>query len=166
MTTIKRHVKIDASSDKVWAALADFGNIAIWNPAVRNSHLTSSETEGVGMSRECQLVPTGTVQELVTGWTEGKSLTVEIVDFKNVPAMRTAIAEFTLEPRGEQTDAFMTMNYEVGLGILGDGMNSMMMKRQFQKALTGLLAGLKHHVETGESVDRRSDIPMEAVLVS
>lgn len=107
MTTISRHVTVDANSDRVWAALADFGNIAVFNPSVKRSHLTSTTTEGAGISRECQLAPAGTVQETVTAWTEGESMTVEITEFKNVPAMRSGVADIRIEPKGAQTDVSM-----------------------------------------------------------
>jgi hypothetical protein len=37
------------------------------------------------------------------------------------------------------------------------------MRRQFEKAVTGVLAGLKHHVETGQDVDRKTALPLTAV---
>ncbi|MGI9597218.1 MAG: SRPBCC family protein [Acidimicrobiales bacterium] len=166
MTTLTRNVTIDGPVEKVWPALADFGGISTWNPNVKLSHLTSTEQAGEGITRECQLVPIGTVQERVTEWVEGRMLTVEIFEFKNVPAMRSAVAVFDLEPNGSQTNATMQLTYEVGLGAVGAGMNSMMMKRQFAKAVTGLLAGLKHYVETGNPVDRRSKIPTAAVTAA
>ncbi len=163
MTTITRQVTIDASVEQVWPALADFGAVATWNPNVKASRLTSEEGSGIGITRECSLVPIGTIQERVTEWTEGRMMSIEIFDFKNVPAMRRAVAVIGLEPRNGKTLATVEMNYEVGLGALGAGMNSVMMKRQFTKSLTGLLAGLKHHIETGDSVDRRSNLPTAAV---
>lgn len=166
MTTITRHVTIDAPTEQVWSAIADFGAVAVWNPNVKASHLTSSETAGEGISRECQLLPVGTVQERVTEWIEGELMSIEIYEFKNVPAMRSANALLSLEPRGDRTMVQVQMTYEVGLGPVGAGMNSVMMKRQFTKAVTGLLAGLKHHVETGDHVDRGSKLPTAAVVAA
>lgn len=166
MTSINREVTVDAPVERVWAALADFGNIATWNPNVKKSVLTSNQAQGEGITRECQLVPMGTVQEEVTGWVEGESMTINISEFKNVPAMRAGGAEFHIRARGDQTDVHLELSYEVGLGAVGAGMNSMMLKRQFAKAATGLLAGLKHHVETGDSVERSTKIPTKAVLAA
>lgn len=166
MTTISRQVTINAPSDQVWPALADFGGVSAWNPNVKASSLTSVEQAGAGITRECQLLPVGTVQERVTEWTDGQMMSIEIVEFKNVPAMRSTVAVIRLEPIGTTTTVHVDMTYEVGLGVLGAGMNSMVMKRQFTKAVTGLLAGLKHHVETGDLVDRMSTLPTGAVIAA
>lgn len=166
MTTISRQVTIDAPSEQVWPALADFGGISAWNPNVKTSSLTSVEQTGAGITRECQLVPMGTVQERVSEWVEGEMMSVEILEFKNVPAMRSTVAVFRLEPEGPRTTVRLDMTYEVGLGALGAGMNSMVMKRQFTKAATSMMAGLKLHVETGAAVDRTATLPTDAVIAA
>ncbi len=163
MSTIQRSVTIDAKPHEVWPALADFGGIVTWNPGVKASKLTSTETEGTGISRECKLAPMGTVQERVIEWVEDQLLSVEIIEFKNVPAMRSAVATFELEPSGEQTKVTLRMDYSVGLGPLGAGMNTMMLKRQFGITCSQMLAGLKVHVETGEPVDKNTKLPVKAV---
>ncbi len=163
MTTIERHVIIEAPAGQVWPALADFGGISAWNPNVRTSRLLSAKEQGPGTTRECQLTPLGTVKEQVSEWIEGRMLTIEIVEFKNVPAMRSAVAVIELVPLEAQTEVRMRMDYEVGLGPVGAGMNSVMMKRQFGRAVTTLLAGLKHHVETGQLIGGNRDVPKPAV---
>ena len=163
MTTIERCVTIDASPEQVWPALADIGGISVWNPNVKASRLTSTQDGGTGTSRECQLTPMGTVQELVVEWNEGRMISIEIYEFKNVPAMRAALATFELEPSGDGTRVKMSMNYEVGLGAMGAGMNALMLKRQFASATTKLMAGLKLHVETGKPVDKGAKLPVKAV---
>lgn len=163
VTTINRSVNINATAEEVWPALADFGGIAAWNPNVKASKLTSNQQLGEGVTRECQLIPLGTVQERVTEWTEGRMMTIDIYEFRNVPAMRSSTAVIELVPDGSSTTVNMSLSYEVGLGPLGAGMNAMGMRRQFEKAVSGVLAGLKHHVETGQTVDRKTAIPMDAV---
>lgn len=163
MTTIQRTVTIDATPEEVWPALADFGGIVTWNPGVKASKLTSAETEGLGISRECQLAPMGKVQERVTEWVENRRLSVEIYEFKNVPGMRSAVATFELEPVGDSTKVTLRMDYSVGLGPLGAGMNTMMLKRQFGTTANQMLAGLKVHVETGEPVGKKTKLPVAAV---
>jgi len=163
MTTIKRSVTIDAADDKVWAALADFGAISTWNPGVKTSALTSTAQTGIGITRQCQLAPTGTVDEVVTDWEEGRRLTVEITEFKGVPGMRSATAYFELAPGGAATEVKLRMDYAVGLGAIGAGMNAMVMRRQFGSAASRLLAGLKLHVESGLPVGRKDKLPLDAV---
>lgn len=166
MTTIKRSIIIDAPASDVWPAIADFGGIATWNPNVKTSKLTSTQTEGTDITRECQLAPMGTVQERVTEWIEGRLMSVEIFEFKNVPAMRSANATFELVPMGSQTKVNLQMDYQVGFGPVGAGMNAIMMKRQFQSAATKMVAGLKLHIETGAPVAKGAQLPTSAVSVA
>ncbi len=163
MTTITRSVSIDAPSDEVWATLADFGNISVFNPSVKSSQLTSDHSGGLGATRECVLAPMGVVQERITDWEEGRSMSVEIYDRKMIPGLKSGVARIELAPRGEQTTVSVTMDYSVGLGPVGASMNAMGMRRMFGKALAGLVAGLKHHVETGETVTADTKIPVKAV---
>ncbi len=163
MTTLNLSIKIDAPTEKVWEALADFGGVAAWNPSVKQSRLTSSAVEGAGVSRECVLAPMGTVQERVTEWTDGRLMGIEIYDHKNLPGLRSAVATIKLEPQGPTTVVQCQMDYAVGLGVIGAGMNAMGMRRLFTKSLGGLLAGLKHHVETGERVDSKTRLDLDAV---
>ncbi len=55
MSTIIREVQIEAPQDKVWRALADFGNIAWFNPGVPQSYVTSEQREGIGATRQVNL---------------------------------------------------------------------------------------------------------------
>ena len=47
--------RIAAPVEMVWAALADIGSIADWNPGVVASHTTSDQAEGLGATRYCDL---------------------------------------------------------------------------------------------------------------
>lgn len=163
MTTVTKTVTIDAPTPQVWEAVANIGSIATWNPNVKRSQLTSDQPGGLGATRECQLAPLGTVQERVTSWDEGRSLGIEIYERKNIPGLRQGDATIEIVPTGDSSHVTIELNYEVGLGALGAGMNAVGMKRRFTKAVTGMLAGLKHHVETGESVDGKTKIPVAAV---
>ena len=163
MTTLNLSITIDASTEKVWKVLADFGGVATWNPSVKQSRLTSSSIEGAGVSRECVLAPMGTVQERVTEWTDGRLMVIEVYDHKNLPGLRSAVATIELESQGPTTLVHCRMDYAVGLGVVGAGMNAMGMRRVFTKSLGGLLAGLKHHVETGERVDGKTRLDLGAV---
>ena len=166
MTNIRQTVRIDAPAAQVWETLADFGKVATFSPTVKSSSLTSDQPGGLGATRECVLAPMGTIQERVTAWDEGRMLGIEIYDRKNVPGLRQADAIIEVEALGDKSKVTMNLDYEVGLGPIGAGMNAIALKRRFVKATAGLLAGLKHHVETGEAVDGKTDLPFEAVVLA
>ncbi len=50
----------------------------------------------------------------------------------------------------------MTVAYEPALGWIGRLFNAIALRRQFLKAMGLILTGLRHHLETGELVDRRT----------
>lgn len=50
-------------------------------------------------------------------------------------------------------------------GPVGALMDQAMVKPQFAKSFEGILAGLKHHCETGEMVDRTTQIDYAPVMV-
>ena len=163
MTTIERTAIIEAPKAEVWAALADFGAISVWNPNVKASKLTSTKTHGIDITRECHLSPMGSVQERVIEWIEGEMMSIEVYQFDKIPAMRSAVATLRVEPVADATRVTVSMEYAVGLGSLGVGMNALMMKRQFGTVASKLVAGLKLFVETGQPVPPRAKLPLSAV---
>jgi uncharacterized protein YndB with AHSA1/START domain len=164
MSTIDLTIVIDAAPEPVWDALADFGGVSIWNPGVKESHLTSEATEGVGITRQCRLAPLGVVRERVVDWDVGRALSIEIYENDNIPGFRSALAALTLDPTGpDRTRVTCRMEYSVAGGLLGVAANTMGMRRMFTRSLSRLLAGLKYHVETGRPVDGTAGLDLGAV---
>ncbi|MEM7738628.1 MAG: SRPBCC family protein [Deinococcota bacterium] len=152
MTIIKEHITINASKEAVWNVLADFGNVATFNPNLKHSYSTSDTTTGVGATRVCQLKPMGQVEERITAWREAEYLQIYTLNTKGMPSFKHFVGEFKLEQVGTQThpqtQVTMTFRYELS-GMFGDFLNTVMMKRQFQALSPKVLQGLKHYVETG-----------------
>ena len=163
MTTVSYKIHIDAPVEKVWNILADFGGIYKWNPGVSHSHSTSSNNEGFGASRHCDLKPSGSIEERILEWHEGESYTLEIYDGKGAPPFKQAVAKLAVKPEGSGAIATMTIEYSLKFGPVGALMNLVMVKPFTHKATRGVLAGLKHHAETGELVDSGRGLQFVAV---
>lgn len=163
----RRTVVINAPVEKVWATLADLGDVSSWIPTVKTSEVTSPQADGVTSTRVCTLSPMGTISEEVAAWEPNKRLVIDIVDFKAMPMMRSSRAEFLLEVISDsQTRVTISMGYVVGMGIVGATMDKVMLTGQMQTGLEGMAAGLKKYVETGEpSNTAKSDLPREAVSI-
>ena len=151
MQTIESSIRIDAPKEKVWAALADFGNIQNFHPGLKSSHSTSQASGGVGATRQCVLKPMGTIQERIVEWNEGESMLVHIYEGKGMPPLDfdTLKARFILREEGSGTAATMRMNYDTkGLGgaVMGP-----MLKSQYRKVIPQILQGLKFYVEKGRT---------------
>lgn len=163
MTTITHEVRINAPKEKVWDILADFGGIYKFNPGVSDSYSTSSANEGVGATRHCDLLPAGSIEERIIEWNEGRDYKIEIYEGKGAPPFKSAIAHLKIQPGGDGTRVKMHLDYSLKFGLFGSLMDRLLVKQQFSKAVPGILAGLKHYVETGEVVDGKIRLSLQPV---
>ena len=149
MTQIKNEIRINASKEKVWEVLRDFGGVSKWAPTVAKSFSTTTATEGVGCERKCEIPGFGNVSERITEWDEGTRIKYAV---EGVGPMKSMTSGFSLRREGKETLASMTVNFQMKFGIIGALMDKLMVRRKISKQLQITLAGLKHHVETGELV--------------
>jgi len=149
MTQIKSEIKINAPKEEVWGVLGDFGGISKWSPTVAKSTSTTTANEGVGCGRECEVPGFGNLREQVTEWDEGSRIKFNI---EGVGPMKSMINEFSIISDGKDTLATMTVNFQMKFGLIGALMDRLKVRRQMRKLVKLTLAGLKHHVETGELV--------------
>lgn len=157
---------IEASKERVWEALGDFGNNYLWNPAVVHSHSTSEAPNGVGATRHCDLtISKASIEERVVGWVENEEMRIEIFDGRRTPPFKEAWGRITLEevPDGGGTLTKMRIHYDLKYGILGGVFDRFMVRTQYGKGLKLALAGLKYHVETGKPVEKGTRVPVDKV---
>ena len=153
MIKITKEVEINAPKTKVWSVLADLGAIENYSPSVTKSYSTSENKQGIGASRHCDLLPMGSVEEKIIEWDEGESYKIEIFEGKAIPFKGTG--KFELTENGKSTNVKMTFEPDMGNGIFGKIMG-FMMKEKMNKMITGVVIGLKHHLETDELVSAKT----------
>ena len=163
MTTVAYQIHIDASVDKVWNILADFGGTYKWNPGVTQSYSTSANNSGLGATRHCDLKPAGSVEERIIEWNEGVDYTLEVYEGKGTPPFKKSLATFSVKPDGTGTMVSATVEYSLKYGPIGVLMNLIMVGPFVKKAFQALLAGLKHHAETGQEVKSARGLEFAAV---
>ena len=157
MTRFSTQVKINAPKEKVWAVLADLGNIHKWNPGVSHSYSTSADTEGEGAMRHCELqnakgASIGYLEERAFDWRDGEGFTIDVYE-SNLPLKRNHV-RFDLEPNADGTLVTITPDYALKFGPLGALADLLIGRRQLKKGMADMAAGLKYHVETGELVGK------------
>lgn len=145
MGTFTVNTKINAPVEEVWQALGAIGDIHLWNPGVKASHLTSSSEAGLGATRYCDLGGRSYLEEEVVAWQPNKKLTMRIID-TNMPFV-TADIRFALKPDGETTAVTLSPLYTLKFGPLGQLLDRIYVKNTYQKGMLALLAGLKKYVE-------------------
>lgn len=141
-------VMIAVSPDAVWEALADFGAIERWSPVVVESHLTGDVAEGVGCARHCELFPRGSVDEVVTIWEPGEHLGISVESQGGGP-FSSQHSDFSIAAAADGCTVTMTMEFELAAGA-EDRLASI--TGALQQAVDATTAGLRYHVETGDSV--------------
>jgi carbon monoxide dehydrogenase subunit G len=165
MTSIIREVVIKAPRQQVWDAVSDFGNVYRMGPTITKSYLTSEKTSGIDTTRHCDFTMMGaTVDERITGWDEGKRLEIGFDSWEKMPGMASMSAEFSFADEGENTRLRATMNYELGMGVVGKMMNSAMVKPMNTKNWDSFVAGIRHHIETGEEVSTETALNMNDII--
>ncbi|MDJ0752807.1 MAG: SRPBCC family protein [Ardenticatenaceae bacterium] len=167
MTDLTRKIWIDAPKEEVWATLADFGNIYQWNPNVTKSYLTTTQGEGTGTQRHCDLTLAGaSVEERIVEWHDGEAMGIEIFDGQKTPPWRNAVATIKIREENGGTEVTGIFSYDMKFGPIGTLMNSMMVKPQFGKAWGELFAGLKFYLETGQKAAHKSELPTDQVVLA
>lgn len=156
-------IQVDASPEKVWDILADFGGVYKYSPGVRESHSLTTENSGVGAERICHLAPSGQVQERITEWHEGKDYSIEIYTGKGVPPFKHAIANLAVEPKNGGTEVTVTFDYDIKFGPVGAAAHAVMFGPFLNRGFQGLLSGLKKYAETGEVVQGAKGLEFDAV---
>lgn len=110
MTEATRSTDLDASAQRVWGVLSDFGGISAWAANIDDSCLMSDQVEGVGMVRRIQAGRV-TVIERVTRWEAPSTLSYTI---DGLPLIRSASNTWTVEARGAGSRVSLTSRVDAG----------------------------------------------------
>jgi carbon monoxide dehydrogenase subunit G len=162
-TVLSNSVLINAPKAKVWEVLADIGNVSKLSKGVVKSYLTSDKKNGLDATRHCDLAQFGAqVEERITAWKEGESMTINIYERKNLPLMVDVNGSFELKEEGDKTRLIGVFEYKM-TNFIGTIMNTFVMKPANKKGWRSFLAGVKHHIETGEEITSNTKVDLSQV---
>lgn len=154
MTTLNHEIYINAPKSQVWDVIANLGGIVKFHPLVTNSYYVTDDKQGTGAARVCEFGPDTSVNETAIAWNEGESYTLDVQFIKGQkPPVHSFHGSLSLREHGSGTVVGMTLEYAPKFGPLGKIMDVMLLRPKFNKLVSSVLKGLKHHIETGESVD-------------
>jgi len=143
--------RIEVPSPRVWAALSDFKGIHRFHPRIERADLLTAENCGLGAERVCHMYGgKDHVTERIVEWQEGRSLAVSILD--TTMPLESAWARLAVEPDGAASRVTFEMRYQPRYGLIGRIMDTAFMGRMMRTLGEQLLAGLEHHLRTGETV--------------
>ncbi|NOZ32422.1 MAG: SRPBCC family protein, partial [Alphaproteobacteria bacterium] len=138
MSNLRVTHETSASPQACWDLIADFKNIAVFNPNLSRSYLLEGSSEtGVGTTRQCDLKDgKNFIRERVLEWNEGSDYTVEI--YEGSMPVDKAIIKIGITPlplAGGGTQVFMDFAYAPRMGPLGKVLDVVMMRAMFKKML-------------------------------
>lgn len=164
ITTIKREITIQLPKEKVWALLADFGNVCHGHPKVSKSFITSSNTQGLGATRHCDFTMMGaSAEEKIVAWNEGNSMKIEVYELKKMPGIKELSLDLSIKESGKDTILRGELNYSMKNAFF-DFMNNLMMKKMNAELIDGIMAGHKKYFETGEIVTEKTKLELNKVV--
>ncbi len=143
---------LNAPREAVWAAWADFGNVAVWHPFVSHSKLLGDPAEPVqlGSRRQCDLADGKNVaRERIVEFAPLERLKIDLYD--GTMPLKAAVATVSFgAPDTTKTRVVLGMDFEPKYGLLGKLM-APMMKRQFKRMFSELLEANERHVTAHRS---------------
>lgn len=150
-TQITVSVRINAPKEQVWKTLANLGDVMNYSAHVNNSYYDSEETTDVGCSRICELDGM-TVRETAVEWIPGERYMLKMEFLKGSAPIEDFRVGPHLKADGEATIVTYKASYDVKFGIIGKLLDHVVMQNQNRKVMKRVLDGLKHHIETGETI--------------
>lgn len=135
--------QIDATVEKVWEVLNDFGDIQRWSPGVTRSELTSDGPVSEGSTRRCDFAPLGAVNERIDKYEPNERMTVNLYETFKLP-ISGAVADFNIAPHDGGTTLTIHYSYTPNrLGRLLSGYTD----KQMRKGIGGMAKGLQRESE-------------------
>jgi len=97
---VKKSVKINASADKAWAKIADFGDLGAWHPAVAKTEIVEGTNNEKGAKRVLTLQDGGKINETLTAY-NAKKRTMSYIITESVLPVDAYSATLTVKAAGK-----------------------------------------------------------------
>ncbi|WP_158224694.1 SRPBCC family protein [Agaribacterium haliotis] len=137
--------KINADRATVWQALEEFDDVYRWAPGVSESYAIGEEKLGIGHGRHCKIDGFGGIDEYITEWNPGQSLSYSVTP---VGPLHRSNSQWRLTDAGAgSTQLTICLNYELRFGVFGKMMHKLMVRKKLESALPSTLQALKTRIE-------------------
>ena len=161
MLTIDSTIEIDAPVHHVWKKLAKLDDVQYWAASVESARYATDQTEGVGAQRVCQVKGLGTLEETITDWADGQTLTYAV---KGMPRIVKHVQNtWRLEEiTPERTRVFSQIPLQTRYGAAGALFARVMMKPQLSGFMETALEDFRSFVEGSQTQPNPSVRNIEA----
>ena len=145
MRLLEERVEIAAPAERVWEALADFGDVAAWAPYMRISHLVGEQERGVGTRRAMQHELGFRFEERVTEWRDGEGFAFDVL---RAPWPMDRVQEsWRIEERDGATRVLTRVRYGMKLSLAGSLLDAALVRFIVRREMRSGLRGLKEYLE-------------------
>jgi ligand-binding SRPBCC domain-containing protein len=145
MRLLQERIEINVPEEFVWNLLADFGDVALWAPYMRESHLVGTQSSGVGMRRAMRHSWGFGFEEVVTQWHERTGFAFDVIrapypmkDVKEVWAIGSHNGGSVVETQ---------VRYDTNLGLVGAIFDWLVLRFVVRREMRAGLRGLKNYSE-------------------
>jgi len=145
VTLLRNSIYIEATPERVWAALARLDALHDIDPGIDKSELLSASPEGVGASRHCALRSGGWFRDRVTIWRPHREIEFELFDC-TLPVRRLR-HHYTLTPERDGTRVEQQQEYELKYGPVGALLDRFVVRHKWDAGIKAFFSGLKAFVE-------------------
>ena len=147
MATIHNEITVNSSVDKLWNILTDLELLDKYDPTVKKSTLVSTEKTGIGARRKVNMLDgKNWFDEKITVFKPNEALTYQLTDC-SFP-IKGLKHSYSFEKIGNQTKVKQVMEYTVKFGLLGNLLDSLMIRKQTDGGVKKFFAGLKSYAES------------------
>lgn len=146
MSTLHNEIIINAPLEKIWNILETPDLLEKYDPTIKESKLVSTEKNGPGAKRKIKMLDgKNWFEEKITDYRPNDLITYQLT------ACSFPIKGLKHSYRFEKTMSGIkvkqTMEYQVKFGLLGQLMDKMIMKKQFDSGIKKFFGGLKQFAE-------------------
>jgi len=154
MTTIYKEIELNIAKERAWEIIADLGGIVNFHPFVTNSYYTSDSLAGEGAARVCEFGPSQVINERAIAWNDGENFTLDISFIKGPkPPVNYLHGTMGVRETANGSAVYLEIEYQTKFGPIGAIMDRMMMRPQYEKLIDGVMKGLRHYTDSGETVN-------------
>jgi len=149
--TVSEAVTIELSCAETWQKLRNLELAHHYVPGIVRTEITTPQREGVGTSRKVYQNESKALDETVIEWSEGHGFEIRLHRGEQgaPPPFSDAFFTYSIEDTGQGNTRLTTcLRYRMRWGYLGQQIDQLLLRKQFQKRVATIAANLKQFYES------------------
>jgi len=159
MGEVHSTVRIEMPRQKAWEILRDLTKAHNYVPGIVDTVITTEQVEGVGTSRIVYQSKTRGLNETVVEWNDGYGFLIRLHRREKgaPPPFKEAYFRYAIDDDGDATSLTTSLIYTLGMGWFGRLLETLLLKRIFERTIADVALSMKYFYETGRPT-RKEDL--------